>query len=205
MNLQELKIYLESKLDSCFVAKIYLDTMRVIDEESRNSSSYHDCRFVPFYYYLGEVLKPKHVLEIGFGLGFFIGNFLKSSKEVEKVLLFQEKRKDFFSGRIGISNVKDNFKGDLKYYYGNIFDDKFDAILNLYNLDLCILSENVSYDQYKNYLEVIWNRLNENGLIAFEYLKKHKFAEMAYLDFCKIKNKEPIIVNTRYNVGLIRK
>lgn len=191
---------IDKKLNQKIPARYFLDRLRVNDESIRHSISYHDPRYMPFYYYLGELEKPKYLLEFGLGLGFASSCFLKACKSVEFFLTFN--KKENYSYRLGKSNIKDVYKNPLYIYVGYATDEKFDQILVKFKWDLVIYNEEQQYDQNMYCWDVIWENMNKNGLMVIDYLSSNK---ESYMDFCKAKNKKPMIVNTRYKVGLIRK
>jgi predicted O-methyltransferase YrrM len=197
MNPKQIKLLLEEKLSKNLPSRIFLDRMRLLDEESRKTAAYNDPRYFPSYYFLGTILQPKSILQIGFKLGLISANFLHSCKTVEKFLGFQEKTENFYSPRLGKANVKDHYKGKLDIYVGNIHD----VLLEKY--DLAIIDEEVTYDKYKEYLDITWEKTNFDGFIVMDYVNKHKPAKEAYLDFCKGKNREPVVVTTRCGLGII--
>lgn len=205
MELAELKLLLEQKLDKNLSPRIFLDSMRVIDEESRKTAAYNDPRYIPFYYWLGTLVNPKSVIEIGIRLGLCSGNFFKGCKTAERFFAFQEISSEFYSPRIGRRNVKDHFKGRFDVHVGLFTDEPVDMILSANGWDLAIINEEVGYDKHRSYLEVIWSKLNTDGLIIMDYVSRHKPAKEAFLDFCKYVNREPVVVNTRYGIGIIRK
>lgn len=206
MELLEIKQFVETKLKKKLPSHIFLDNMRVIDEDSRNSFAYNDFTYVPFYYWLGQTLECKNLVEIGFRLGFLSGNFLKSCKTVEKFLAVQEVRKDeYYSLRLGHANVRDNYRRKLHVHVGSINDDAFQARLQSVEFDLAIINEEASYDKHRAYFDMLWQQMAPGGVIVAEYLKKHKPARIAYKDFCTSINKEPVVVSTTYGLGLIRK
>ncbi len=199
----ELKRLLEEKLDKGLSSRVFLDKMRLLDEDSRLTAAYNDPRYIPFYYFLGTFIKPKKMIEIGFRLGLSSGNFLKSCKTVERFVGFQEKTKEYYSPRLGRANVKDNYKKKLDIYIGSVYDFELDKLLSG-SWDLVIINEEVGYDKYKEYLEFAWAKLGLDGLIVMEYVN-NKVAGEAYEDFCKGKNRDKSVVNTRYGTGLIIK
>ena len=96
MALKELEDKINKDLKNQYVPSyILLDRLRVIDEDSRKTSSYVDPYYIPFYYYLGKYLKPFNLLEIEVNLGFFSCSFFKSCVDVDSYLGFQSKTKDF--------------------------------------------------------------------------------------------------------------
>ena len=199
----ELKNLIEEKLNKQIPSHIFLDKMRVLDEESRKASSYNDPKYIPFFYWLGTILKPKYLIEIGFKLGLFSGNFLRSCKSVEIFSAFQEESANFYSQRLGKSNVLDHYKGRLDIHVGLIYD--FEEKINKIEWELALINEEVSYDKHREYLDTVWSNLSLDGFIAMDYILRHKPAGEAYNDFCRGKNRIPVVVDTRYGVGIIRK
>src|SRR5262249_14158519 len=126
----ELKERLEQKLNKLYPSKVFLDKLRVIDEESRKTSPYSDPRYVPFYYWLGTMVEPVSLLEVGFRLGLFSACFLKGCKTVKKFLGFQQETEEFYSPNLGRANVRDNYKGESKVYVGSFMDEAFESMLD---------------------------------------------------------------------------
>jgi hypothetical protein len=71
--------------------------------------------------------------------------------------------------------------------------------------DLAIISEESTYDRHIEYLDVLWNRVRLGGLIVIDYQDRHEPSKRALDDFCQIKKRDPVIVNTRYGVGMIQR
>lgn len=205
MELEELKCMLEEKLNKNLPSKVFLDRMRLIDEDSRLTAAYNDPKYIPFYYWLGTLIKPAFLVEIGFRLGLFSATFLRACKTVEKVLVFQEKTDVFYSPKLGKANVRDHYKGTLDVYVGSINDEAFEQKLNETKYDLAIINEEVGYDKHREYLDALWSNLHLDGFIVMDYVTRHKPAGEAYFDFCKAKNRNPTIITTRYGVGIIKK
>jgi predicted O-methyltransferase YrrM len=199
--MDKLKKLLEEKLAKNLPSSIFLSNMRFLDESSRFTAAYQDPSYIPFYYFLGTFIKPKKVIEIGFKLGLFSGNLFKGCKETTKFLAFQEEKSEFYSARLAKSNVKDNYKGELVVCVGSL--PEFEALVNQDQWDCVIFNEETSYDKGRQYLEIVWHKLNLNGIIVIDHLSKHN--QELYKDFCKIKNRQETVVQTRYNVGLIQK
>ena len=198
----ELKIKLEKQL---IPARILLDKFRIIDETSRRVSAYTDPNYAPFYYYIGTLLDPKNVADFGFRLGLLSGCFLKGCKTVKNFLGFQQKTDEYYSPRLGRANIKSVFKGNFDFYLGSILDNEFIDKWNKINWDVVIVNEEKDYDFYRTCFDVIWNKLENNGLIISDYVVSHEPCKKAFYDFCKSKNREPILIKTRYGTGLVQK
>lgn len=206
MDLQEIKVRIEKKFKHPLPSHIFLDRMRVIDEESRKSFAYNDATYVPFYYWLGTCLNSTSMIEIGLRLGLLSGNFVKSCKTLKRFFAVQEiKNDEFYSPRLAKSNIRDSYKGETFIHIGNLNDDIFETKYKAVEFDLAIINEETDYDKHRYYFDLLWPQISDNGIIVAEYLKKHRPAGMAFKDFCKSKNREPVYVDTNYGVGLIKK
>jgi hypothetical protein len=206
MKLEEIKSKIELKLNKGLPAHIFLDRMRLIDEGSRQSLAYNNATYVPFYYWLGTILESKTLVEVGFRLGLLSGNFLKSCKTVNYFLALQEvKVGEFYSDRIGKSNIKDHYKGNFFVHTGYYNEDVFTTKLRSLDIDLVIMNEEVGYDKHRLYYDLVWPQMAKDGIIVVDYLNKYKPSLLAFNDFCRSVNREPVYVNTDYGVGIIKK
>ena len=206
MDAEELKDKLEYELDRRLIsARTLLSGFRVIDEGSRRSFAYLDDRYVPFYYHLGKYIQPKFLLKIGFNLGLLSGSFLKSCKTVEWLQGFQEKSDEYFSPRLGMANIRDIYPNPkpLFVHVGDLLDEQWS--LRDKKWDLVIVNVETTHDKLRFYLDVIWPHVSEGGWIVVDYVNYHKPTGETYRDFCKVQNREPTVVNTRYGVGLLER
>lgn len=204
MKLEEIKAYTEAKLKKRLPSHIFLDRMRLIEEDSRQSLAYNNSTYVPFYYWLGTISEAKTLVEIGFRLGLLSGNFLKSCKTVNYFLALQEiKTGEFYSDRIGKSNIKDHYKGNFYVHTGHCNDDLFVTKLKSLEIDFAIINEEVTYDKHRLYYDLLWPQMAKDGIIVADYLNKYKPALVAFRDFCVSVNREPVYVETDYGVGMV--
>jgi hypothetical protein len=204
MKLEEIKTYLEDKLKKRLPSHIFLDRMRLIDEDSRQSLAYNNPTYIPLYYWLGTILESKTIVEIGFRLGLLSGNFLKSCKTVNCFLALQEvKSGEFYSDRLGKSNIRDVYKGNFYVHIGNCNDDIFITKLKALEINLAIINEEVTYDKHRMYYDLLWPQMAKSGIIVADYLKKYNPSMIAFKDFCVSVNREPVYVDTDYGVGMV--
>ncbi len=204
MKLEAIRTYLLEKLKKRLPSHIFLDRMRLIDEDSRQSLAYNNATYIPVYYWLGTLLQPSTVVEFGFRLGLLSGNFLKSCKTVNCFLALQEvKTGEFYSDRLGKSNIKDHYKGSFYIHVGTCNDDIFVTRLKSLEIDLAIINEEVSYDRHRQYYDLLWPQMAKDGIIVVDYLKKYKPSAVAFKDFCTSVNREPVYVETDYGVGMV--
>lgn len=201
--MQDLKTKIETALDKGLLStRSLLSKFRVIDERSRETSVYLDNTYFPFYYYLGKLTGPKKVFESDFGLGLHTAAFLSSDNQVEDVLVHHHAA-GYYSPRIGLNNLRLIYKKSLDFSDSKITDRNFLDKLNSTKRDMLLLHHKMAYDKQRSFLDLLWDSLNFDGLLVLD----HVFNEnrQAFLDFCKITGRDPIIVNTRYGVGIVKK
>lgn len=197
---------IKSKLEKQLIpATILLDKFKAIEETSKHVSAYTDPNYAPFYYYLGTLIEPKNFVEIGFKLGLLSGCFFQGCKTVKNFLGFQQKTDEFYSPRMAKSNIKRFFKGDFDFYLGETTDKEWLNCFSKNNWDLVLVNEQKDYDFYRMCLDVVWEKLENGGLIVVEYALNHEPCKKAFSDFCKIKNREYCVMSTRQGTGLIQK
>lgn len=206
MELIEIKSFVENKFKKGLPTSVFLNHMRLVDEDSKQSFAYNDSTYIPFYYWLGTLISPKTVVEIGFGLGLLSGNFLKSCKATERFIACQSVKPDeYYSPRLGKGNVKDNYKKYTYVHVGDFFDDVFVTKIKAIDIDLAIVNEGMTYDKFRGCFDVIWPQISKGGLMVCDYLNKDAVSAAAFKDFCITVNLEPTYISTTYGVGLIRK
>lgn len=185
--------------------KVLLDKMSMLDESSRRAAAYSDPKYAPFYYHLGKFIYPKSLLSLNFGLGLLESSFLVSCKTVEEVMAFRRPMSEFYSPRMGINNVKLNYKGTLNFYINNIYDDEFVEKISPIRWDMVIINEEMTYDDHLAFLEALWPYVNENGIMVTEYIKRNESASNAFYAFGESVNRPPISFHTRYGTGILQK
>jgi len=206
LDVKTLGATLDKELDRQTIsASTLLSTCRVIDEDSRKSAPYVDHRYIPFYYYLGKHIQPKTMLDFGFRLGLFSSCFFRGCHTVDNFLAFQHKDEEFYSSRLGTKNVMDHFHKKIHVYVGNVTDDSFLGLLRANTWDLAVINEEVSYEEHRLLLDLIWPHISLGGLVVMDYIDKHQPAREIFYDFCKVHKCEPVKVKSRYGVGLIEK
>lgn len=185
-------------------SNVWLHHARLLEEESRLTTAFTDPKYFPFYYYLGKEFPAKRVMEIGFHLALPSFCYCQAVKP-DMFLGFHEKLSEgFYSPRLAKSNIRIH-KKSFMFYDGKITDADFQPMIGATEWELAIIDQESSYDQMTLYLEFCWRFLAGRGMIAIDYLYRHEENRKAYLNFCKIWNREPSIMPTRYGVGLIQK
>lgn len=207
MELQELAAQVGDELSMEIVSsRILLDSLSFINEASRKTSAYVDPRYVPFYYYLGKHVYPKTCVQLGFRLGLLASCFFNSCKTIKHFLGFQQADQDnFYSSRIALNNIKRYYKGDIDLYYGNVSDVNFENRFSKFEWDIAFVNEQLDYDTLLSYLEILWPQMSLGGTIVMEYVVSHEPAAEAFSTFCKVRNRKPVILETRYGTGMVRK
>jgi len=177
----------------------------MINESCRRSPAYSDPRYAPFYYHLGKFLSPTNMLSLNFGLGLLESSFLTSCKTVQHIIAFRPLSKEFYSPRMGLRNIKTNYKGSVDFYINYIYDDEFVEKISPIKWDLVIINEEMTYDDHLSYLEYIWPFVAENGVIVAEYVKRNESASDAFFAFSESVNRPPLFFETRYGTGILQK
>jgi hypothetical protein len=185
--------------------RVFLDRFCMIDEDSRKSTSYADPNYSGFYYHLSKYIDPENIVDFSFDLGLLPATFMISCKSVKNFLGFREKTSDFFSFRLGRRNIKRVFKGNAKYYHGEIYDKEFDEIFGNFFWDFIIFNNEDRYDKMLEKLEFVWFNLKENGIIVCENIKRYTPVREAFMAFSESHNRKPIVFDTRYGTGLVQK
>lgn len=206
MDLNDLKGQLETDLDKAVVSSmVLLRNFHLLDDRSRLTGAYFDPRYIPFYYHLGKKIQPKFLLNIGFGLGLPSGVFLMACKTVEKLLALESPDQEFYSPRLALKNVKNRYKNWFKCCVSDLTDDDFVSEMKRNEWDAVLVTEPTSYDRQRAILDVAWNNLAYGGLMVVDHVLSDETNEQAFYDFCKINSREPVVVKTRYGVGMVRK
>lgn len=206
IDLEWLSAIINSELDAGTISgRVLLDRLRLIDEDSRRTAPYLDHRYAPFYYYLGKHIKPLFVMEVGFSLGLLSASLFTSCKSAEMFFGYKENGPNFNPTRIGKSNINLKFKGKTNFHIGSVYDQEFIDIFSPNSWDLVILNDEATYDKHLEYLEAVWPKISEHGLIVAEYINRHVPAKDAFFAFCESKNRNPFLFETRYGTGLLQK
>jgi len=206
MKIEKLKELIDAKLSKrILTGRILLSNMCLPDEEFKELPSFTEPRFYSFYYYLGTLIQPKNLFELGFDLGLSTSCFLKGCKTVGNFLAFRElKEEEHYSLRLGFRNIKVNYKKDFNIHIGTLIDEEFIALFKSTKFDLAFINQKASYDKYRLFFDFIWPQISSEGFIIMDYLNNQPSKD-AYLDFCKAVNRNPVIIETRYEVGIIQK
>ena len=67
--------------------------------------------------------------------------------------------------------------------------------------DMCFLSHDFGPEKYLMHLKFLWNCLRLEGLLVADYINSHD----VFHEFCRVSNREPVIFDTRYGIGIIEK
>jgi predicted O-methyltransferase YrrM len=177
--------------------KSLLGNLRVVDERIRSSSIYQDPDYIPFYYHLGKYISPKNVLVFGLGLGFSISCFLKTNKSVRNILAFEPKSKEYYSPRLGLSNVKDQYQGRLDYHSGHFLDEQLKN-----KWDLILFDFEAGYDDLRNCLDFLWDSLSLDGYFVIE---KKPATTKAVDEFISATNRPFTSYPTRFDITILKK
>lgn len=191
---------------SLIPSHILLDRLRMIDEDSRKSSQYQDPKYLPFYYYLSKLSKPETILNVGFDLGLPLCCFLQGCQTVKNILCFQRPKSEFYSPRIGLSNIK-AIKGKsvkVNFHSGAISDAEMQNMMSE-GFDLVLVTEKAGVDLIHEAMEACWTRLRLDGFMVVENLTTNPKLKGVFRSFCKARSREDVIFSTRYGTGVVQK
>jgi hypothetical protein len=205
IKLQDLKKKISKKMEtSALTPKVLQSRFKLWVD--RPVALFNDYTYMPFYYHLGKYLgATKNLIEFGFDLGLPSGCFLEGCPGVEHFLAFRKKNNYFYSKRLGVSNIHNIWKKKFEFWLGNESDPELIKSILLRKWDCAIISDDNQQEKtYRAYLDLIWNQMNEGGLVVLDYLGTSAAME-AYKSFCKIQSREPFYVNTLRGTGILQK
>lgn len=198
-----MKEYLNEKLSKNTISsKVLLAKARLVEVSDWSSPIINDSKYLPFYYHLGTQIQGKKVFELGFGLGLTSSSFLQSCK-ADNFVGFQITNNDhYYSLRLGSATLREYFSGNIKLDIGN--NKKFEDVVSSEKYDICLLTQKVENKFFKNYIEKLWENLNIDGWLVVDHLND-KLNNSIFEEWCKSKNKQPEIYESRYRIGIIKR
>jgi hypothetical protein len=207
MDLNELKKKLLNKLSNHPLNPKYaLSQFKLNNEDYRLSTEYSDPIHYPFYYYLGKLIQPKHLLEFGFESGIESGCFCHGCKSVEHFLGFKHKIDiSYWSARIPKFNVGSVLKSNVNYWNGDITDPEFLKQFLVKKWDCALIVRSESHEINRRYFDLVWGQMPLGGLLVVDRIKSNKEMKTAFEEFCKIIQRPNVTIPTRYGVGIIEK
>lgn len=182
--------------------KALLSKMSILDDPIRTSSVYHDPNYLPFYFHLGRVLKPRSIFCLGAELGLQVGCLLEGCQDPQRVVCLQPPSEDTYSSRIAVSNIKfvagKHFPISLGI--GTINDDAAAAIKG-YRFDLAMIVVSMPVDDLMESMDFCWSLLGDDGLMVVDMLDDRN-AGVVFEDFCKGRSIDHRTLKTRYGTGI---
>lgn len=199
MTPHEIKSEIEPKLRRGYVtSRVLLGRSRFIDESSPQSSAFNDPSHFPFWYHLGASIKPATVLEIGVGLGLRVAALAQGSPIERFAGLQPLAGGEFYGPRLARSNIRDHADARIEIHTSLPGFASTPA-----GWDVALLS--VEGGDYAAYLDVLWGMLSLGGLLVADYQTRHLPSREAFEGFCRAKNRDPVLIKTRYGVGMAQK
>lgn len=174
---------------------VLLSNVKLLDFKSSETAAFRDSRYFPFYYHLGSQVSPECVLQIGPKLGLPAACFLQKCKTVDSWTIIEEPNlpKSMIS-----ANIKKFLEKPVWFYDINETE-------MLENYDLALLTEEYDHDLHVSHLNRLWDWLKPGGLLVVDYINTNEVVKGSFNDFCRVKNREPIVFSTRYGTGIIKK
>ena len=195
MDVQKIK----DKLERGMPPSILLGSARFINSDARNSSELTDPRYLPFYYYLGSQCRPRCVLQIGSKLGLPGLCFLQSCKTVEAWSILDLKNDSPVYSSTIVGNTCRFLRGQCSY----IVDEptRLQHKICSKNWDLILVLDENGPNEYMN---VMWDHLATEGLLVVDYIFRDSIGE-SFHTFCRVKNRVPVVFETRHGVGIVER
>jgi len=190
---------LKAKLDRGIPLNILLSAAKFLNSQSRESPELTDPSNLPFYYYLGLQCRPSNVIQVGPRLGLPALCFLQGCRSVKEWVVL-----DWGAGtyaRTIMCNVQQKLLGQYNYWVGDI--DLLRSKIGDKRWDLSLVTEQCETD-LNIYLGDLWKNLENGGLLVVDYLSVDS-VNKAFHEFCRVKNREPIIFETRNRIGIVKK
>jgi hypothetical protein len=205
MKAERLKSNLESGL---MPSSALLGQCKVLDLSSRESSAYNDPKYFPFYYHLGKEAAPAKVEQIGAKLGLIAACFMQGCDHPVDWLVMEP----FVGGvRPPMNIIESNIKKFCKvppltefqnHCCGlNIKNLLIEGEVN-YRFDMGMLTDKYDAEDTNIVLDYFWRHLSSEGLLVVDYIHDEAVRDV-FLRFCRVKNRDPEIFDTRYGVGIV--
>lgn len=181
---------------------VLLGNAKLVDESSRQSSPFIDPSYLPFYYYLGCQVAPERVSQIGTIGGLPALCFLQGCKTVKEWNAAQEKVEHLIPENIIISNIMMKIGGG----HGSLTaGSKLHILKSMVRpCDLALLTDWYDEADTEDYLNLLWENLSDEGLLVVDYINQDA-TKAAFEKFYRVKNRQPMLFNTRYGVGILQK
>jgi len=181
---------LPQKLEKAVMpASVLLSRAKVYNESARASYTMTDNRHFPFYYYLGQVVHPERVLQIGPYYGLSALCFMQACSTLSSWHVIGERN----------TLVESNLR---MFCRGSSMIVPFGSdLLGDYSPDMAVLGERYPRAETIEHLNFLWSKLEDGGLLVADYISTSD----AFREFCRVKNRTPVSFNTRYSVGIVQK
>jgi hypothetical protein len=196
---------LNEKLGSNLLSSsVLLGQAKMLDLSSRESPAFNDPRYFPFYYHLGSQVSPKVVCQIGCKLGLIGACFLQSCRSTEEWLAMDAMVDNVKPpASIITSNLSLFGKAKVNFMLLNDSMLKMDGVKG-FVFGMGLLTEKYSPEKTQLYLDFLWKYLSSEGLLVVDYIQDDA-VKGVFLDFCRVKNREPLLFDTRYGVGIVNR
>lgn len=153
-----------------------------------NSKLCKDPYYYPFYFFLGRMVFPQNLLEVGVGSGlnsgmFLLGNKSKNHSPNKFVAIGED-------SSITRKNIKKVYKGDFEIK-SSIDDIKW---------DLALINYNDNYDKTLFLLETLYET---STMIVLDKVFYEKSVKLAFNNFVDIHKPEHYVINTTFGSAII--
>jgi len=176
---------------------------RLLNEADRDTPPMTDPSYLPAWMQLGQARKPSCIVEYGCGLALASGSVSLGCSPTF-VLSIQDDADEDYNWRLAQNNLRDCFAGTAVLHTGPFDGVDFQEDLHSREWDLAIM--NVPRGEASRLLYVmrcLHARLAPGGLLAVDNAGERDSGSAAAFDeFCKSRSLEPLVLPTRYGMGL---
>lgn len=179
---------------------ILLSRAKLLDSSSRDTPAFNDDRYFPFYYHLGYQIQPKIVYQIGAKLGLIGACMMQSCKTIERWVAMEPAKGETTPLKMILSNLL--LHGGHKHSATAFWHESPPEMSHSEKMDLALLTDKYDAEKTKTYLEFFWEHLSSEGLLVVDYIHDDD-VKRVFTEFHRVKNREPVLFNTRYGVGVV--
>lgn len=182
---------LKERLDGTFLPARVLLRRAKYNVGYETTAEYNDPKYYPFFYYLGMQISPARVLQIGTRGGLIAHAFLQTSKSVDQW-----------------NYITDSYNS-FSQLNAEVFIKEFGLVRKLPEVgphdefDLVIITDPT--EKLLDTLNSVWDHLRPKGLLVIDYITTDDDTKRCFSEFCRVKSREPVIVETRYGTGILER
>lgn len=189
---------LQEKLDNPTIhSKHLLNNVVLINNKDRETATFTDPCYLPFYYHLGKICKAKSIVHIDYKLALEDVCFIQGALSESWVGYNPCSDDDHESINLALNNVKRFCKKVKKCVELKDFEESVAK-----GHDVFIVTH---VNHLKVFRNDIWDNLFPEGLLIVDNIYADEDGDGKLTDFAKSVNRIPIFFRTRYGIGIVER